>query len=179
MMPMDTESNPNPAALTRRAALVEADGTSGPWSARKRWGEALDAGFFVVPDVLVRAQRTLGLDTVDFAVLCNVLMHWWRADELPYPRPSVIAKRIGVSQRTVQRRLQALQARGLVKRLPSERTKGGLTVRRIDPAGLVQQLQALSRQNLADRPRGLEIGSQPQTKSVKPKSAAATVGVQG
>ena len=150
---MNTEA-PNPSATRRSDALLErATAEDGTWSAYAKWGGALDAGFMVVPDVLLRAQQVLELDTVDLAIILNLVMHWWRADELPHPRPSVIAKRIGVSTRTVERRLAKLQERQLVVRLPPEKSKDNLTVRRFDLRGLVLQLAALAAMNLADRPR--------------------------
>lgn len=143
-----------PAALSRQEALKQREG--GEWSARRKWGKAVDAGFMVVPDTLLRAQSVLELDTVDLAILLNIVMHWWSAGELPYPRPSVIAKRIGVTPRTVQRRLVELQNKGLIQRLGAERIKGGLSVRRFDLSGLVGRLEGLAAKNMLDRQRPSE-----------------------
>ncbi len=151
---MSNASAPNPSAARRGDALLErATSDDGSWSAYAKWGGALDAGFTVIPDVLLRAQQVLELDPVDLAIILNLVMHWWRTDELPHPRPSVIAKRIGVTTRTVERRLAKLQERQLLVRLPPEKSKDNLTVRRFDLRGLVHQLAALAAMNLADRPR--------------------------
>ena len=41
-------------------------------------------------------------------------MHWWYRDQMPFPRPTTIARRMGVTVRTVQRALLGLQALGLL-----------------------------------------------------------------
>ena len=120
--------------------------------AKKKWTPTvIDAGFLIVPDVLVRSQAYLGLSPVDVVVLLNVGMHWWQEDNLPYPRPSVIANRMGISTRTVERRLANLQENGFLKRREAEvlTTKGKKkTVRRFDLSGLIQKLAPLAERNL-------------------------------
>lgn len=158
MLDEPTNKLPNPAAVSRQRALTEAaDSDDRGWAARKRFGKALDAGFQIVPDVLLRAQSALGLDVIDLAIILNITMHWWNAEDLPYPRPLVIAKRIGVKRRTVERHIAKMTERGLLRRLPAERTRGRLSVRRFDLTGLIRQLGGLAAQNLADRPESEEI----------------------
>jgi hypothetical protein len=71
------------------------------------------------------------LESIDVVILLNITLPWWKSRDLPFPRPSVIARRLNVSIRTVERRLVVLQRRGLITRLPSERLNGR-TVRRFD-----------------------------------------------
>jgi hypothetical protein len=134
-----------PVVLTHRSCIMASFST--------KWGSALEAGFQQIPDVLIRAQRLLELDSLDLAIVLNITMHWWEENDLPYPRPSMIAKRIGVSTRTVERRLAELARRGLVSRLPSETKENGVAIRRFDLSGLVHRLEALADANLAMRPR--------------------------
>src|SRR5689334_11942338 len=82
---------------------------SGQTLAATKWGSALEAGFQIIPNVLIRGQAKLGLDPLDVVILLNLNMHWWTPGDLPYPQPRVIANRIGVSIRTVERRLEALE----------------------------------------------------------------------
>jgi DNA-binding transcriptional ArsR family regulator len=113
-----------------------------------KWGSALAAGWQVVPNVLVRAQAQLGLDAVDVAVLLNLNMHWWRKEDFPYPRPTIIAKRMGVSKRTVERRIEKLVKAGLLERLPLTK-EGKLRQYKLD--GLVNRLQGAAAVGLAQR----------------------------
>ena len=113
---------------------------------RKRWAGAVtsgETGFVAVPSLLLRSQARLGLTCVEVVVLANILMHWWKMSEWPYPRLSVIANRMTASSRTVQRAVQNLEDKGLMKRLPSEPLTTGRVVRRFDLSGLVERLRIL------------------------------------
>lgn len=131
--------------------IVERSAPQAHSAAYDKWGESLRAGFQIVPNVLIRGQSKLGLDTVDLAILLNITLHWWEAGQLPHPRLSIIANRIGVSRRTVERRVARLEEAGLIERLPSVKSKGGLTARPFALSGLVAQLKMMSEHNLALR----------------------------
>lgn len=111
--------------------------------ARRKFGSALDLGFQMLPDVLVKNQARLALDPQDLVIIINLLMHWWDADELPFPRLSLIADRMGVSPRTIERRIKALEAQGLIRRLPAKRNSKDLVVREFDMSGLIKVLERL------------------------------------
>ena len=119
-------------------------------SARDKWGHSLDAGFQIFPDVLLRCQKLLGLESTDIVILLNITMHWWDHDDLPHPRPSIIAQRMNLTTRTVERRIGDLQNKGFLQRLPA-RLKNGKTVRPFDLSGLVAKLNAMSEGNLTLR----------------------------
>lgn len=101
----------------------------------ERWGDAVASGFTAVPNSLIRAQVGLGLTPNDIVVVLNILVHWWSSDRLPFPRTSVIAKRTGLSQRTVQRSLKTLRKKGLVVRI-----RGANQPSRFDLDGLITAL---------------------------------------
>jgi len=139
----------------------DADSADAASTVVSKWKEAAVAGFQAVPDVLLRFQSRLGLDAADVIILLNITMHWWEADDLPYPAPSMIARRMGMSTRAVEKRLAALQERGFVKRGPRERRNSGrnaqLSIRRFDPAGLVEKLRPPARLDLAGRPAAKHV----------------------
>jgi len=117
-----------------------------------KWGGAAKAGFQVIPNVLFRAQKHLELDSVDIVVLLNISMHWWGASNLPFPSPVIIAQRMNVSRRTIERRLQKLEKRGFLKRLDAMAPKEGKPkVRRFDMGGLVEKLEIAALTGLAQR----------------------------
>lgn len=143
-------SNFTPAEDRGDDASRQMVGEGGSLAAAK-WGQALDAGFQIIPNVLIRGQAKLGLDAIDIVVLLNFNMHWWKPDDLPFPPSRVIARRMGVSTRTVERRLETLEERGFLERLPPEKTPGQLVHRRVDLKGLVVQLQLFARTLLSMR----------------------------
>jgi hypothetical protein len=110
-----------------------------PLRAFDKWGEAASKGFQLVPDLLLKNQAKLELTPTDVVVLLNVLMHWWYADQRPFPRSTSIAARMEVQPRTVQRSLARLDELGLVKRV-TEVSSDGEERQVCDPSGLKARL---------------------------------------
>ena len=122
----------------------------------------MNAGFQLLPDVLLKHQGRLHLSATDVVVLINLTMSWWFPERLPFPRPTTIAKRMGTGVRTVQRSLQRLEDRGLVTRvrLRSSESPGSIA---FDLSGLVRELKDLAESDPGYRerfivPRAVQIG---------------------
>lgn len=115
---------------------------------RKKWGNAVGkgrlTGYLAIPEVLLRGQHRLGLTSTEMLVLINILLHWWRADSMPFPSNRKIAKRMGVDIRTVQRACQQLEEKKLIDRRVKinhdSETNAYSSVRRIDLSKLVARL---------------------------------------
>jgi predicted transcriptional regulator len=121
---------------------------------RSRWGEALDAGFQVVPDVLLRKQQELGLTPTDVVVLLNLTLHWWyQESSKPCPKTSSIALRMGVDTRTVQRSFKKLEDLGFLKRVKAHRNKHGKAIpRAFDMSQLVHKMKLAAKNDKFFKP---------------------------
>jgi hypothetical protein len=88
------------------------------------WGDAISetSGFVAIPMSLLRLQSKLDITPTDFGVLVNLLAHRWRAGDVVFPRTTTIAKRMGVTSRTVQRSTQRLVKKGYISKVKT--TKG-------------------------------------------------------
>lgn len=86
-------------------------------SQHDKWGKALEMGFVVIPNALLRCQHKLGINDGEMVVLLNLMMSWWKVGEHPFPRAETMAKRMGVSDRTVQRHLGQLEKKRLISRM--------------------------------------------------------------
>jgi DNA-binding MarR family transcriptional regulator len=75
------------------------------------------SGFVAIPLALLRLQREYSLSATDMLVLINLLAHWWSPDSSVFPRNSIIARRMGVDSRTVQRSTKKLVDAGLMRRV--------------------------------------------------------------
>lgn len=75
------------------------------------------SGFVAVPLALLRLQSEYGLSATDMLVLINLLVHWWAPESTVFPRNNVIARRMGVDPRTVQRSTKKLIEAGLMRRM--------------------------------------------------------------
>ena len=84
-----------------------------------KWGESADTGFAAVPNALIWGQSKLGVSANEMLVILNLISHWWSPNALPYPRTNTIAKRTGLTNRTVQRALSSLSKKGLIARVES------------------------------------------------------------
>jgi hypothetical protein len=82
----------------------------------EKWSAPLiEAGFTCLPQVLFDYQAQLGLDPVDFNILAQLASFWWQPTNKPRPGKTIIAARIGRCPRTVQRRIQKLEASGKIQ----------------------------------------------------------------
>ena len=89
---------------------------------KEKWGEnSLILGFTQIPTTLIYAQKELGLSSIEINILLNLLTHWWKKEEFPYPSQAGIAYRMGVSTRTVQRTLAGLETKGFITRNKTSR----------------------------------------------------------
>lgn len=88
---------------------------------RDKWGIVSDPGFLTLPYVLLLHQFALGLSSENLNVLLNVIAHWHAEGRMPYPHSATIAKRMGTSQRTVQRSLSWLCKNGFMAKAPKKK----------------------------------------------------------
>jgi hypothetical protein len=111
-----------------------------------RWGEDVTrAGYQPLPDALLIHQTELGLRSEDLNVLLHLLMHWHEADRMPFPRPTTIAKRMGVSERSVQRSLTRMRKFGI---LGKQRFRNEDGRQAFDLRPLIERLTPLARRRL-------------------------------
>ncbi len=82
----------------------------------------------------------LGLRPLTFAVLVQLVSFWWLPAKKPFPSRTTLARRLGVSVRTVQRAIDELDELGLIQRLRRKRRDGGHASTEYDLSGLVERL---------------------------------------
>lgn len=129
----DPEESPIPAkrAVTKNATA-------------HKWGASvIDLGFCILPSLLLRAQRRLGLSPTQLAVLIQLADFWWDAGRKPFPKKSDLAQRLSLSERQVQRYIAELELAGFVKRIERTATHRGKISNEYDLSGLVEKLSAL------------------------------------
>jgi hypothetical protein len=83
----------------------------------KKWTALLmEAGWTVLPSVILERQHALGLDAVDLNIILHLARHWWYSDNPPHPSKKTIAECMGIDQSTVRRRIARMEKDGLLKR---------------------------------------------------------------
>lgn len=132
--------------------MTEKSGTekNSPKSSEKilerKWGrEGIAAGYTVLPSALLQAQARLGISAMQLAVLIHLIEHWWKPESMPFPKKEVIASRLGVSLKTVQRACLGLEQAKLLKR--NDRYSGGRrTSNEYDLEPLVKRIKDISKE---------------------------------
>ena len=142
-------------------------------SSDKKWGKAvMKLGFCIVPSILLRAQRRLGLNPTQLAVLMQLCDYWWEHARKPYPSKETIGERLGLSARQVQRYMADLEAAGLLTRNERYAKNGSRLSNEYDLSGLVEKLtkiapdfeEAKEVKRQASRRRGLRAAPAQQNK---------------
>lgn len=116
----------------------------------KKWTKPLmDAGWSTVPNIIIEKQEALGLDALDMNIILHLVQYWWIPDNLPHPSVATIAKAIGVTPRTVQKRIKALEELGLMKREERRYTQKGSVTNLYSFDGLIAAATPFAEEKLA------------------------------
>jgi DNA-binding transcriptional ArsR family regulator len=109
-----------------------------------KWTKGLiSLGYCTVPSILLWAQGRLKLRTEQFTLLMQLADFWWDAGEPPFPTKEMLAVRMGMGARQVQRRLTKLEEHGLIERIPRYRGPKNQIANGYSMNGLVAQLVRL------------------------------------
>jgi Helix-turn-helix domain len=110
----------------------------------KKWGKAvMGHGYCIFPSILLQAQARLGVNAQEMVVLLQLTEHWWKADSRVFPSKEVIAQRVGLSTKQVQRHIKRLEELKLVQRKERYKSGGSRTSNEHDLSGLVAKLKAI------------------------------------
>ena len=90
-------------AITKHEQTQRVRRNEAKWSS-----ELMDAGWTVVPSIILEKQDALGLDPIDINILLQLARYWWFADKPPCPSKATIARCLGVSPSTVRRHIAAM-----------------------------------------------------------------------
>lgn len=124
--------------------------TSGIGSVKKvasqKWGaDVIKIGYSMVPSLLLRAQRRLGINPTQLAILMQICDFWWDESRKPFPRKELLSERLGIKERQVQRHIAEMEKAELIKRISRFDSKtGARSSNYYDLSGLVAKLQALA-----------------------------------
>jgi DNA-binding transcriptional regulator YhcF (GntR family) len=93
----------------------------------------------------------LGLDALDMNIIVHLSNYWWHADKLPCPSVATIAKAMRVQPRTVQKRIAALQALGLIERVERRESRFGSQTNLYGFSGLIEAARPFAEEKIAER----------------------------
>ncbi len=118
----------------------------------KKWGKLLmEAGWTLLPNTVLVRQAALGLTSTDINILLHLMAFWWKKEELPHPSKVTLAKSIGVTPRTVQRRIAAMEQAGFIQRIRRQGPHRGTQTNLYDFSGLIKAATPYAKELLEER----------------------------
>lgn len=118
--------------------------TNGELESEKKWGRSvLNLGYSIVPSLIFRAQARLGLSPVQLVLLLHLSDFWWVKESKPFPSKSMLAERMNLSSRQIQRHLADLEKGGFIERVERFAGHKGQQSNFYDMSGLVRKLKRL------------------------------------
>jgi predicted transcriptional regulator len=150
----------------------------GSRSNEAKWTEALmSAGFTVLPSIILDKQRALGIDSIDLNILLQLVKHWWKKDDLPYPSKDTLSELIGVSASAVRKRIQRLEKEGLVERISRYDTKGGQQSNFYKFDGLISKMTPYAQEaiDLRKQQQAERLNLRRKKRAARPKAPAGTL----
>lgn len=117
----------------------------------KKWGRKLtSAGWTAMPNVIFQRQKALGLSPLDVNILLQLIAFWWEPGNLPHPSKKTIADAIGVTSRTVQKRIAAMETAKFIKRIPRRSSLNGSNSNQYDFSGLIAAATPFAEEELQE-----------------------------
>jgi DNA-binding MarR family transcriptional regulator len=134
-MSLNTENSSTQIKSTKKTA------------ANKKWGDdVMKLGFCMIPSLIFRAQRRLGLNPTQLAILLQLADYWWDADNKPFPSKQSLSERLGIGTRQIQRHIADMEKAGLVKRIERFGDDKRKLSNHYDLSGLVERLKQLEQE---------------------------------
>ena len=127
--PMSGTSTAKKVELTKKALEEK-------WTA-----PVIAAGYTVLPTIILKRQKKLGLDSLDVNILMHLLSYWWKGSDLPFPSKRSLSEAIDVDQSTIRRRMKKLEAAGYVFRITRKGSNGINKSNRYDLSGLIEAIK--------------------------------------
>lgn len=135
----------------------------------KKWSkELMEAGWTVIPNVILDRQKAFGFDALDINILMHLAAYWWHPANKPHPSKKTIADAIGVDPRTVQRHIARLEAAGFIKREQRRISKVGSKSNIYHLDGLIEKAKPYAKEMVAVKQAKMELKAAVRAKKGKP-----------
>ena len=118
----------------------------------EKWSPRLmEAGWTVIPSIILEKQHALGLDAIDVNILLHLARHWWFRDNPPRPSKASIAECLRVDRSTVRRHIAAMEAAGFIRREFRYKTSGGQENNAYHFDGLIKEATPFAEEAVRER----------------------------
>jgi predicted transcriptional regulator len=126
-------------------------------STERIWGKPVyKHGYAGIPSILIQAQQRLGINSMQMNIIIQLLDSWFDPGRKPFPTKRVLANRIGVTEKTIQINVRALEKAGLVRRQMRKTAAGDWNSNIYHLDGLIAKVQALEPEFAAEKKKRKE-----------------------
>ncbi len=113
----------------------------------RKWGKInMRAGWVGFPSAVIQFQDQLQLNSAELNVLLQIADHWWDPERHPYPSKGLIAKRMRMYPRSIQRIIARLESRNLIERVERKHPHGGNRSNEYHFAGLIRAMEPFAKE---------------------------------
>ena len=105
--------------------------------------KVISHGYTALPNILLRAQKRLGITTTQFNIIAQLLSYWIDPTRPPFPSKRDLSQRMGITPQTLRINIAALEERGLIRREQWKTAAGDYGSNRYHLDGLVKKLKQL------------------------------------
>ncbi len=105
--------------------------------------KVMDHGYTALPNILMRGQNRLGINTTQFNIIAQLLSYWFDPVRPPFPSKRELAQRMGITVQTLRINIKALEEQGLVVREQRKTAAGDYGSNTYHLDGLVKALKKL------------------------------------
>ncbi|HDS1131771.1 TPA: helix-turn-helix domain-containing protein [Stenotrophomonas maltophilia] len=163
-VPVSAVAPPAPPATPRKISSHEAI-----------WGRpVVRFGYAAIPSILLQGQRRLGLNNTQAMICIHLLDYWHHEDRRPFPSKRDLARRMGVTEKTIQTNISALEKAGIIRREYRKTASGDFNSNIYHLDGLITKVREIEPGFTAERQLRRENRSKLQSPGgleKKPKSA--------
>lgn len=162
------------ARIPRRqtAKKTNGDGTTKSSTERIFGTKVLSHGYTGVPNILLRAQKRLGITPTQLNIIVQLLGYYYDPLRPPFPTKRDLAQRIGITEQTLRINIKALEDVGLITREQWKTAAGDYGSNRYHMTGLVKKLKELEPDFEEERKERQEASKLTETPRARAKARA-------
>jgi hypothetical protein len=142
-------------------------------STERIWGKAVyKHGYAGIPSILIQLQQRVGINPMQMNIIVQLLDYFFEPSRKPFPTKRELATRIGVTEKTIQVNIRALEKAGLIQREYRRTASGDWNSNIYHLDGLIAKVQGLEPEFAAEKKKRREARAALETPVGRRKQGA-------
>lgn len=131
----------------------------------------MDHGYTAIPNIFLRAQSKLGLNTTQFNILAQLLSYYFDPAQPPFPSKRELANRMNINPQTLRINIKELEDAGFLRREQRLTSFGDFGSNTYHLDGLIKKLGKLVPEFDKEREKRRKARENTETPNAKYKAA--------